>query len=56
MHVKQDMLFFKKKQKKQDGKKKQMFFMVQKAKEKLLSENCKCYFKKEKIVLKSLFF
>ena len=29
------------------------FFIVKKAKQKLLFENCKCFFKKEKIVLKA---
>ena len=35
--------------------KKLMFVFVKKAKEKILLENCKCFFKREKIVLRAYF-
>ena len=50
IYFKNDMLFF------QKNKTCRMFFVVRKGKQKLLFENCKCFFKKEKIVLKASFF
>ena len=55
IYFKHDILLFQKNSLKKNLPKTKQIFMVNKAKKKILFKNCKCFFKKEKILIKAYF-